>query len=378
MIINKIWRVAKKKLRKQQQILLFSHSRLISKKWDVKNDMLHKQYCDFVQQHGGTRYYAEISSIPNVNVKHKWVGAQIVKNNAYAIPNDSESILRCTGQKNILCGVVGSDLFKWTGGCVWNGKLYAFPRKNSSFLEFDMDTEVARELPLSFKYSKEHHYGGVCIADGIVYQPPRSTDHILATNLTTGCSWKVQISPKLWNMKLRYCGSILHPNGCAYFFPEHDGKVIKLDIKEEKWCFIGDIISTMTFDAKVATDGNIYGFSAYEKGILKIDVSNDTVEMIHKEIDAGAYGTKLGINGKLYSVPGNGNKILEYDVLRDTIVCVHDLMDSNFAKYAGGATDRMGNIYFVPATENKVILLQAEESVEIPEMVYQNYFVDCY
>jgi len=120
--------------------------------------------------------------------------------------------------------------------------------------------------------------------------------------------------------------------------------VIRLDPKTDKWCFIGERISTMCFDAKIGLDGNIYGFSAYRKGIMRIDVTNDTVQMIHTDIEPGAYGTKYGADGCLYSVPGDGSKCFRYDVESDSLETAFDLKDKSKAKYAGGSTNSNGEI----------------------------------
>ena len=343
----------------------------------VQNNALFSEYASSIVK--GAAYSVLEFPLPEVSAKHKWVGGQWFGGTYYAIPNDMTQALTFDGTTTQLIGDVPDALFKWTGGCVWNGCIYGFPRTASSFFQVDLTTQICRELPLEIRYAAEHHYGGVVTAQGVVYQPPRNTDHILATDLTSGKSWKIQIAPKYWNMKLRYCGSILHPNGFIYFLPEAENKVIRFDPKSEKIELIGAVISPMVFDAKVWIDGNIYGFSAYKPGILKIDVKHNTTEMIHTEIMPGAYGTKLGINGRLYSVPGDGSEVLEFDLERDQIRSIYRFEGEKKAKYAGGATNLDGMIGLSPATSNTFAYLRADcAGTEIPSRVFQQFFRDFY
>lgn len=212
-------------------------------------------------------YTVEQINIAQVSKIHKWVGAQFHDGRITAIPNDATSVL-CYDQKGSYISHIREGLFKWTGGCIWGGAVYCFPRTANSFLRISGNR--AEEVPLTLKYEKEHHYSGVCTKDGVVYQPPRNTNHILKTVLNTGISKKINIVDDIFHVSFRYCGSIIHPNGYIYFFPERNNRVIKLDPKMDEWCFIGDRVSTMCFDAKVGLDGNIYGYSAYCEGVMKI------------------------------------------------------------------------------------------------------------
>lgn len=353
--------------------LLSNSSTLLGNKWNVS----------VCQEFEGFRkcldcsvtYRVDTIQLEKTKEKHKWVGAQINNGTVFAIPND-ETLVLCYG-KNGCYYIEGikKGLFKWTGGCVWNNSIYCFPRTSNSFLK--ISEEDVREIPLSTEYNGEHHYSGVCTKAGIVYQPPRNTNHILKTDLRTGLSNRIYIVDKKYKVNFRYCGSIIHPNGFIYFFPE-SGRVVKFNPATDKWCFIGKSLSTMCFDAKVGMDGNIYGYSAYCKGIMKIDVSSDVVEMIHQEITPGAYGTKYGIDGCLYSVPGDGSIIWKYNVISDKVEEIFDLGDTSRAKYAGGITLPDGRIVCVPAEANKLLVLVPDVNQIVPDKLFKNYFVDNY
>ena len=346
--------------------------------WAKECNELVEQLRIFTQLNRGVKYTVSKVDSPNSEKLHKWVGAQYYHGNIVCIPNDENSFL--VGRDSwAQIGNTENGLFKWTGGCVWNNAIYAYPRTANSFLKIDIDNAKKIEIiPLTIQYDEEHHYCGVCTKEGIVYQPPRNVNHVLKTDLKTGISQKINIVDDIYKIKFRYCGSIIHPNGYIYFFPEVENRVIKLDPKTDKWKFIGRKISTTCFDAKIAVDGNIYGYSAYCKGLMKIDVFSDQVEMIHEEIFSGAYGTKYGIDGGLYSVPGDGSAIYKFDVLKDEIALVYDLKDKSKAKYAGGVTTPEGKIYAVPAGGNNIAIYEPSCKCKIPSKLYDSFFVDNY
>ncbi len=352
---------------------LSNQSDLQKKEWSVDDSVEFEEFRNWVDK-TITYEIRTVGFVPS-NVKHKWVGAQFYHGKIYAIPNDETRIL-CYDSATSYIDHTGNGLFKWTGGCVWNDAIYCFPRTSNSFLKID-ETGV-EGIPLTIEYKNEHHYSGVCTKDGIIYQPPRNTNHILKTALNTGISSKINIVDEKYNVDFRYCGSIIHPNGFIYFFPEGNNRVIKLDPQTDKWCFIGDKVSTMCFDAKVGMDGNIYGFSAYSHGIMKINVINDTVQMIHEEIDPGAYGTKYGVDGYLYSVPGDGSVIYRYDVETDDLEAFFDLRDKSKAKFAGGSTSPLGEIIFIPATSDSLLNLKPDKILKIPPKLMKFFLVDCY
>lgn len=328
-----------------------------------------KAFKAFTYKNRNIKYKFKFGDNIETTRKHKWVGAQYYDDRICFIPNDETRIL--TSKLEEAGNSNDTGLFKWTGGTVWNKKMYCFPRTENCFLV--LDGRKIKKQYLDYSYPKEHHYGGVCTKDGIVYQPPRDTNHILKTNLKTGKSEKIYIIPSFFNSTFRYCGSILHPNGLIYFLPENN-RVIVLNPKNDKWAYIGKKVQGMVFDAKVGIDGNIYGFSAYGNGILKIDVKSNNVEMIHDEIYFGSFGTKYGVNGLLYSIPGDGEFVWSYDVERDMINKEYDVNDLTKAKYAGGAVDKYGHIICAPAESNRVLIYEPDMYVEIP----YNMFNDCY
>lgn len=345
--------------------------------------MAHKslleRYQDYIARHNDIQYHVSFEDLPETSAVHKWVGAQSIGGYTYGIPNDMSAVLKYDGAAGSYLGQVGNGLFKWTGGCVWNGFLYAFPRTSSSLLKMSLDTEAIEYVRLEEPYSREHHYGGICTKEGVVYQPPRDSDHILVWDLKKEKTEKIYLALRSENIGFRYCGSILHPNGRAYFLPESGGRVIRLDIKTREWRFIDEPVDAMVFDAKIASDDCIYGYSAYCPGILKIDTSTDSVKMIHKEITPGAYGTKLGVNGHLYSIPGDGNVIWDYDPAAGCLKEIYRFSGEHKAKYAGGASMRDGSILAVPARAQRILHLRADRiEQEIPEDIYREYFVDCY
>lgn len=353
--------------------LLSNASRHMVNKWNVVDCEVFKQFHDFIDD--TSVYNVEIIDLEDSDQIYKWVGAQFYNGTVFTIPNDETRILCYNIQGSKYIDNVKEGLFKWTGGCIWDDAIYCFPRAANSFLK--ICNGMAEEIPLSIEYEKEHHYSGVCTKAGIVYQPPRNTNHILKTNLVNGLSTKIDIVDKKYRLNFSYCGSIIHPNGFVYFFPEN-GRVIKLNTLTDEWCFIGKRISTMCFDAKVGLDGNIYGYSAYREGIMKIDVSSDLIKMVHQEINPGAYGTKYGVDGCLYAIPGDGSIIYRFDVLRDKVTSLCELNSIQEAKYAGGVTDLNGRIVGIPATENSILLLSPDKRLRIPDALYDIFYKDNY
>lgn len=339
--------------------------------------MVLDKYKKFVMENRNVSYMVTFRQLPPTSVVHKWVGAQYVEGFIYGIPNDMDAFLKHTDSADLYLGNVGEGMFKWTGGCIWEGCLYAFSRSSNSLLKMSMDTEQIEYIMLEDGYSQEHHYGGICTKKGIIYQPPRDSDHILVWNLKTEKTKRIYINFR--KEKVRYCGSILHPNGYAYFLPEIGKKVIKLNIETEEWSYIGENIDAMVFDVKVAVDGNIYGYSAYFNGILKICVESDYVEMIHCQIHPGAYGTKLGLNGHLYSIPGDGSDIWDFDPITNSLKSIYRFSNTCKAKYAGGTSDKNGNIYAVPARADGLLCLESNVvHTEIPDDIWVDIFSDCY
>lgn len=341
--------------------------------------MILEKYHNYIMENESVEYSVSFESLPPVPAAHKWVGAQCIGDCVYGIPNDMNGILKHTSYGNCYVGEVGNGLFKWTGGCVWDGFLYGFSRTSNNLLKMALDTEEIDYISLDEGYLREHHYGGITTKEGLVYQPPRDTNHILVWDLKTEKTKRIYLRAESDNRDFRYCGSVLHPNGYIYFLPEMAGKVIKLDTKTEKWAFIGKQLDGMVFDAKIAADGNIYGYSAYCKGILKINIQTDCTEMIHTEIAPGAFGTKVGVNGHLYSIPGDGDHVWDFNPLTDTLKKIYTFEEPMRAKFAGGTSMRNGSICAVPAEGDELFWLKPnEKKLAIPENIWSEYFIDYY
>lgn len=318
------------------------------------------------------------------NKKYKWVGAVYYNDKFYCIPNGTNKFLVYDIKKNDYNYIPideEENPFMWTGGCEYLGKIYAFPRTSNKLLSLDTKNNQVELINLKLKYHKEHHYGGVATENGIIYQPPRNSSHILKIDLNKKEAKKIYILPKLLGIKYNYTTGIIHTNNNIYFFPEQNGHIMVLNIDTEEITFMKEKLSSMVFDAAISENGNIYGFSAYEKGILKIDVKNGTSKMIHQEIGIpGCYGTKLGINGKIYGIPGNGNKIYEYDPKTEKVTIIKTLEEKKDAKCAGGIITKDGTIYTVPALGNKIYKYNFKNvKKEINDkLLNSNYFEDNY
>lgn len=324
----------------------------------------------------------EPKDIININInkssKFSWAGAQIFNNNIYFIIDSDESILiyNINTNKTKRIGKLSNIKFKWTGGGIYNNKLYCFPRTSNDLMSVDLINDKIELHDLGLNYVKEHHYGGVLTKEGFIFQPPRNNNYILKINLKDNSISKIYIAPKF--LKLRYCGSILHPNGMIYFIPEK-GKVICFNPRTNHVSFIGKIIPSYCFDAKICSDGNIYGFSACESGILKIDVKNNTTQMLHTDINFNSYGTKLGVNGNLYNVPGDGDIFYEYNPISDKINIIGETVEKNLnAKCAGGCIDQYGNIYCTPTQGNYIYIIKINNKNKIPNDLYDQFFKDNY
>lgn len=141
-------------------------------------------------------------------------------------------------------GTYSKNDFKWTGGCIYNGKLFSFPHSKNTLLVYDISSDMFKEIDCGFNNTAEHHYGGVCPTDGIVYQPPKNTNHILKWDLKTKSCRKIEINN---GQNCRYCGTVIHPDGYIYFIPEKDSLLAdKLDrLNADGRNKIYDFIETM-------------------------------------------------------------------------------------------------------------------------------------
>ncbi len=325
------------------------------------------EFVELSKKNCGAKYHLEVIDC-NKSGEFKWVGGVIRDDKIYGIPTGETCFLEFdyqSGKPNYIGNLSDGNL-KWSGGCLYKGNVYGFPRSSHNLVILANKKDgTPREIPLKIDYDGEHHYGGVCTSEGVVYQPPRNTDNILKINLNTNKVREIQIGKK--GRILRYCGSVQHPNGLIYIFPEKRERVMVLDPKTDKVSFIGKQITSMVFGACVHPDGNIYGYSAYGKGMIKVDVKNNKVYKMFTEHTFGVYGTMLGINGHVLGVPGDGNYIYDYDVEIGNLSTITKLEENGKAKCAGASMDSKGNIYCIPAFGNKIYKLCPSVEEEISE-----------
>ncbi len=307
------------------------------------------------------------------NPTYKWVGGILADGVLYGTVNSASSMLAISlsDGKASLHGDFGEMPFKWSGECRIGNGIYLFPRAADSLLRYDLQTKCFTAFPTSHVYTGEHHYGGV-LANGRIWQPPRGTDHLLIWDADgTGLTLQVADHP------VRYCGSILHPDGYVYFLPENCEPILRLDVGSMHIEAVTPPVSPMAFDAKVAADGCIYGYSG-ASGLMRLNPYTGDFAMLFEEIAFRAYGTKTGANGRLYSLPGwNGTMwefIPETGALREVYSCTSDVK----VHFAGGSVDSYGNIYAIPVFEDHVLAVEFGEGESISPELYEAFFWDCY
>lgn len=345
------------------------------------NDYI-KDYYNFVMENRESEPKTEIIKLTEKQHSFQYVGGQITDNKLYGCVNSATKMLKydiSTGDMEFVGDFSCVD-FKWTGGGIYEDNLYFFPRVENSLLIYSPTDNTFTKEECEFNYEKEHHYGGVITDNGIIYQPPRNTNHILKWDLNTKKCEKIYINNK---EVCRYCSNIIHPNGYIYFIPEKDFDIIKMNIKTEKSEYLKTSFDCMCFNCVIGADGNIYGFRSatgdYGKGIVKINVECDTVELLHTECEFGAYGTKNAINGKIYAIPGYYNDVWEFDPFTNSIKKIYTVNQKCDVHYAGGPIDINGDIYSVPVKADNVLKLSFGHCNKIiPKDIYNKYFRNFY
>jgi len=334
-------------------------------------------YRDFTAAHRALEPVFSKLPLPQQQHKFQYVGGQLLGRTLCAVVNSAQRMLRLdtgTGAMDFVGEFDDAD-FKWTGGCVWEGKFYAFPRVENSMLIYDPAEEGFSRLPCEFTYPKEHHYGGVCTAGGIVYQPPRNSDHILRWDLRTGRCRKLVING---GQPGRYCGSVIHPDGSVWFIPERDFPVLRMDPRTEELTPVGGPVTATAFNPVVLPDGNIYGFRC-DRGLVRIDTAAGRVDILHSNLPFKAYGTKPGLNGKLYSLPGYCREVWEFDPLTGQAKVCFRLDKDAQVQSAGGPVDRSGDCYALPVYADHVLKIGfGHHGVTVPEELYQAFFRNFY
>lgn len=343
------------------------HYRSQKKTYKVELDTQWEELCEYISQNENVQYN-NVKKITRFQSAFKWVGGVLFGDKVIGIANGAEAcLLLDTMDLNIQqVGKLSQGEFKWTGGCLWDGIVYGFPRSSNDLLLYDVGAgKEPEQVSLGLNYKGEHHYGGVCTKEGVVYQPPRNSNSILKIDLKNKETEEIFVSKS--KIKFRYCGSILHPNGLIYMFPETMGRVLVLNPKTDEVSFIGKILSTMVFDAAIGMDGCIYGFSAYRNGLLKINPVNHKTEMICTEEFYGCYGSVLGLNGNIVGIPGEGGAIYEFNVSEQKVYKKYELLETGHAKCAGSAIGKDGKIYCIPAYGQSIYIIEPSGSVNIPD-----------
>ena len=345
--------------------------------WELKFE----EFRNYISEHQSAFPIRISKADINEEGEEKYVGGvEITGAIKCAIPNTGRSVMCYNDDFTEInrVGTLSDGRFKWTGGGIYNDKVYGFPRASNAILCYDYGKRELSEICLDTKYRKEHHYGGVLTETGMIYQPPRDTDHILVIDLNTMKVRSVYLAPSFLRLKMRYCGSVYHPNGFIYFLPERGARVIKFNPITEEYQYIGKVIKeAMVFGAVVAGDGNIYGYGSH-KGLIKIDVYSESVEMLFEHLYFGCYGSKLGINGKIYGIPGDGDEFWEYDIKNNNVRSCGRYPSKVRAKCAGGFTAKNGDIYMTPAFGSEICVLRFGMNEEIPSKIYAKYFIDNY
>lgn len=67
-----------------------------------------------------------------------------------------------------------------------------------------------------------------------------------------------------------------------------------------------------------------------------------------------------------------------YDTESDSVEVAFDLKDTSKAKYAGGSTNTYGEITFVPAKSETVLILKPNIMQAVPNELDDFFFTDCY
>ena len=341
-----------------------------------EQDLL-KEYRALVMKNQALRPSFSKIEIPVRQNSFQYVGGQIFQGALYTVVNGAERMLRYRiGEGTFgLYGDFGKGNFKWTGGFCFEGRLYMLPRSSNELLIYNPDTESFNTIHCGYDYKGEHHYGGVCTDDGIIYQPPRNTNHILKWDIKVGSCERIEING---GAPCRYCGSVIHPNGFLYMIPEAGHRVIRIKLDTGEVCEIGEPIDGFAFNPVVASDGSIYGFRS-RRGILKIDTASAKVSILHPDAPTSAYGTKCGINGRLYSLPGYNRSVWEFNPFDGSLSVCHELENDKDVHYAGGAVDKNADIYAIPVHADSILKMHFDGfEGEIPDNIYRAFFLDCY
>ena len=343
----------------------------------MANELIERYRAFVLQNRQLTPVFSHIA-IPEKQNSFQYVGGQIFDGTLYAVINSAQKMMSCRlcdQSFHFSSSSFGEDDFKWTGGCFYQGIFYMFPRKSRDLLAYDPSCGRFETISCKTYYPGEHHYGGVCTKNGMIYQPPRNTNHILEWDVEKKSCESITVNG---GTNCRYCGSVIHPNGYIYMIPEKDAPVIKIEPETDRIFEIGGAVTGMAFNPMIAADGNIYGFRT-KNGVLKIDTENDSVSILHEDIPIRAYGSKCAVNGKIYSLPGYTKDVWEFDPFEGSLRKCYALAEERKVHYAGGAIDRNGDIYAIPVHADSILKISFNGSgIQIPEDIFDAFFHECY
>lgn len=272
----------------------------------------------------------------------------------------------------------------WTGGCLTSdGHVVAFPRGAQCFLQMDTEAETVTPIEIGKKYDYEHHYGGAISYGGVIYLPPKAKHCVLSYNTGTGHIAEIML-PKGFIRNTLFYGASKDLDGVIYFFPA--GRFVRAVAISEDGCpyYFGKVLHNAFFNSgTLAADGNIYGFSSYGNGIIKIETKKKKTKIIEKKFQGGCFGAKLGFNGKIYGIPGDIDCVVEYSLSERRIssrFALPPVQRGQKAKCAGGAVDRNGNIWCIPAMGKYIYKICFEEIKAVPsDRLYRSlYFQSTY
>ncbi|WP_026526302.1 hypothetical protein [Butyrivibrio sp. VCD2006] len=329
------------------------------------NQIYHDEWSDYlriISEHSDINY-SKLKKIRISKRKQQFGGCCLKNGIFFGIPNSSRELLQIdpSSYKASYFGKTRIGTFKWTGGCNFKGNCYGFSRKENSILTFDNENGMACEIGLGTRYRGEHHYGGSMVKGGIVYQPPRNTDHVLKIDLNSFKSTQIKMPGVIGGV--RYSCSVLHPNGDIYLIPEFGYKPAILHTDTEKIEYFGEESDYLVFSAVVGMDGNIYGYKKNGNGILCINVKEKTVYSICKTIgEPDCYGSLVGINGRIYGIPAGGNTIWEYDLRNQEVSRAFELDERGYAKCGGGGIAPNGSLVLMPCYGDMIYILECNKA----------------
>jgi hypothetical protein len=277
----------------------------------------------------------------------------------------------------------------WAGGVLApNGKIYCFPRHNTSVLVIDpqagtVDTESIAGLPSTL----DKWAGGVLSRNGKIYGMPWSSDSVLIIDPTTNTADITTITG-LGSGVQKYAGAVLAPDGKIFGIPRLADNVIIID-PETNTADTATISGlpepagggARYFGGVLAPNGLIYTVPFGADHVLVIDPQNPAVTRTLTDAsittDAGKWGGgALGPDGKIYCIPRNSDKVLVIDpstAPTETITTIDDVnaatytyLSADTEKWVGGVLAPSGKIYGIPLDSNCILVIDPVAATATP------------